>query len=342
MDFGKGELERGFEVNSRSKENTERAREQLRQSAYRGAEPSNWRAAGANIGAFLNKLNADERASEEKRDHKISERADREAVRERQRAEAERAAREAECKVRERKARSHSKADTVVQNCKAEYERKIVEVEQQKTGRAYERKRPDGYGTSERPDPEKGRSHEQRKMKIIENQYKAKIAGYEVFMVGSLLYGTLCTLFTVVRSRAFISDFKTFFQIIWDFLRLCAEGLIYRAKWVAQLGDMIPQPTIAAIVHWLLQLVVVATVAVGAGCLLFVISRKLYEGYKENFADRISLAELLISFAVVVFFAEPIRSFLPINLFLLLILTHVLYIGIRQYIKGWRRARGYY
>ena len=235
------------------------------------------------------------------------------------------------------------KADTVVQNCKAEYERKIVEVEQQK--KQAERMKESAQMDMERQNvliQRKAEAMSKEKMKIIENQYKAKIAGYEVFMVGSLLYGTLCTLFTVVRSRAFISDFKTFFQIIWDFLRLCAEGLIYRAKWVAQLGDMIPQPTIAAIVHWLLQLVVVATVAVGAGCLLFVISRKLYEGYKENFADRISLAELLISFAVVVFFAEPIRSFLPINLFLLLILTHVLYIGIRQYIKGWRRARGYY
>ena len=103
MDFGKGELQREFEVNSRSKENTERARKQLRQSAHRGTEPSDRGAAGANIGTFLNELNADERASEEKRDHKIAERADREAVRERQRAEAERA-------VRERKARSHSKS----------------------------------------------------------------------------------------------------------------------------------------------------------------------------------------------------------------------------------------
>lgn len=103
MDFGKGELQREFEVNSRSKENTERAKEQLRQSAHRGTEMPDRGTAGANIGTFLNKLNADERASEEKRDHKIAERADREAVRERQRAEAERA-------VRERKARSHSKS----------------------------------------------------------------------------------------------------------------------------------------------------------------------------------------------------------------------------------------
>lgn len=103
MDFGKGELERGFAVNSRRKENAEQAREQLRQSAHRGTEPADRRAAGANIGTFLDKLNADERASEEKRDHKIAERADREAVRERQRAEAERAA-------GERKTRSHSKS----------------------------------------------------------------------------------------------------------------------------------------------------------------------------------------------------------------------------------------
>lgn len=58
MDFGKGELQREFEVNSRSKENTERAKEQLRQSAHRGTEMPDRGAAGANIGTFLNKLNA--------------------------------------------------------------------------------------------------------------------------------------------------------------------------------------------------------------------------------------------------------------------------------------------
>lgn len=44
-------------------------KEQLRQSAHRGTEMPDRGAAGANIGTFLNKLNADERASEEKRDH---------------------------------------------------------------------------------------------------------------------------------------------------------------------------------------------------------------------------------------------------------------------------------
>ena len=49
-----------------------------------------------------------------------------------------------------------------------------------------------------------------------------------------------------------------------------------------------------------------------------------------------------VSFAVVVFFAEPIREALPVNLLLLLLICHGACMGIRQYIKGWRRARGYY
>ncbi len=84
-------------------------------------------AAGANIGTFLNKLNADERASEEKRDHKIAERADREAVRERQ------AAKQNERLERE-KQEAIQRADTVVQNCKAEYEQKVRKPTGRKTG----------------------------------------------------------------------------------------------------------------------------------------------------------------------------------------------------------------
>lgn len=135
---------------------------------------------------------------------------------------------------------------------------------------------------------------------------------------------------------------KAFFGVIWSFIRLCADKVFQVAKWAAQVGDMIPQPTVSAIVHWLIQIILVVGVAVGVGFLLFIGGEKLYSGYKEHFADQISLAELLISFAVVVFFAEPIREALPVNLLLLLLICHGACMGIRQYIKGWRRARGYY
>ena len=53
-------------------------------------------------------------------------------------------------------------------------------------------------------------------------------------------------------------------------------------------------------------------------------------------------AVFLISLAVSVYFAEPIRAVIPINLLLLLILVHIVYVLIRWYVKGCMRSRGYY
>ena len=49
-----------------------------------------------------------------------------------------------------------------------------------------------------------------------------------------------------------------------------------------------------------------------------------------------------VSLAVSVYFAEPIRAVIPINLLLLLILVHIVYVLIRWYVKGCKRSRGYY
>ena len=72
--------------------------------------------------------------------------------------------------------------------------------------------------------------------------------------------------------------------------------------------------------------------------------RELEENSKriiEN-ADTMSLAVFLISLAVSVYFAELIRAVIPINLLLLLILVHIVYVLIRWYVKGCMRSRGYY
>lgn len=63
-----------------------------------------------NIGAFLSKLNADERASEEKRDNKIAQRKDRDIERERQRAEAERRAKAEEQRLAKERAKSQARS----------------------------------------------------------------------------------------------------------------------------------------------------------------------------------------------------------------------------------------
>lgn len=105
VDFGKESLERGFEVNARAKETTERAKEQLKSGTDRETIPENNGTGSSNADAFLRELHAKERASEEKRK-------DRDAQRERYNlAEKQRASeRKPEAPSRETGSRPKSKS----------------------------------------------------------------------------------------------------------------------------------------------------------------------------------------------------------------------------------------
>lgn len=83
-------------------------------------------------------------------------------------------------------------------------------------------------------------------------------------------------------------------------------------------------------------------IGIGVGVLIFLGASKVFEFYTDDYADTLSLAVFLISLAVSVYFAEPIRAAIPINLLLLLILVHIVYVLIRWYVKGCKRSRGYY
>jgi len=180
------------------------------------------------------------------------------------------------------------------------------------------------------------------KQRSLDRKFKAKTASYDSCMLGLLLYGVLTTVFTAVRSEAFVSDFKTFFKVVWGFLLTCFGWLENGANFMAQIGDKIPQEIVATIVHWLLWFIVLFGVGIGAVVLLLIGIAKLVKWYAEEYADNTSLGFALVSLALSIFFAEEIRAFLPINLLLLLILVHIVYVLIRWYVKGCKRSRGYY
>ena len=180
------------------------------------------------------------------------------------------------------------------------------------------------------------------KQRSLDRKFKAKTASYDSCMLGLLLYGVLTTVFTAVRSEAFVSDFKTFFEVVWGFLLTCFGWLENGANFVAQIGDKIPQEIVATIVHWLLWFIVLFGIGIGAVVLLLIGIVKLVKWYAEEYADNTSLGFALVSLALSIFFAEEIRAFLPINLLLLLILVHIVYVLIRWYVKGCMRSRGYY
>lgn len=234
-------------------------------------------------------------------------------------------------------------AMTEVQACKAEYERKEKElaIEQENAEKA-------------KQDAEAAKTHQESKVMVkaakmyleeekrLKKAYKAKEKAMHSAFLGTILYAVLVTVFAAIRSETFVGDFKTFFIAIWSFLCLCAEKLLKMANMASQLGDMIHQPIVAAIVHWVILIAVVLLVGGGAVFLLFLAGNYAYVHYRKDYADIMSLEVVLISMAVAVFFAEPIKALVSVNLLLLLILVHILYVGVRWYIKGCRRSRGYH
>lgn len=75
------------------------------------------------------------------------------------------------------------------------------------------------------------------------------------------------------------------------------------------------------------------------------ISRHIKKIFEERELDRNSVVAnfaTIMSTAIVIYFGEWIKSVIPINLIVLLLLVHVVYIGIRCYVKDWQEERGYY
>ena len=69
--------------------------------------------------------------------------------------------------------------------------------------------------------------------------------------------------------------------------------------------------------------------------------RKAREIYLECCWDRVSIMMATISLAVAVYFGEEIRAVVPVNLVVMMLIEHGMYVGVRKYVKGWKEARGY-
>lgn len=244
--------------------------------------------------------------------------------------------------LKQEKSRAEQEARAEVGSVKREYARKEQLLADERAEAQRRTREAESLKQSIKADTQKqAKEMVKAKVKSLEATYQAKTTSHYGYVTGVSLYAVLVTLFTAIRSEAFVSDFKSFFGTIWGFIVSCADLLVKGANFVSQLGDKIPQPIVATIVHWLLWLVVVGGVGIGATVLLFIGLAKLVSFYAEDYADNLSLGVALVSLSASIFFAEEIRAVVPINLLLLLIITHVLYVGVRWYIKGYRENRGY-
>ena len=144
-----------------------------------------------------------------------------------------------------------------------------------------------------------------------------------------LWYAIVTTVFAAIRSGIFLGDFTAFFEVLWNGIRQSCKWIVGVAKALAQVGDRIPNEMIAIIVHWLLFIIVI-------------VEKKVTKAYRENCWDVISVGMAVIGLAVAVYFGDWIKALVKLNLVALLLLVQAVYVGIRVYVKGCKRARGYY
>ena len=109
-----------------------------------------------------------------------------------------------------------------------------------------------------------------------------------------------------------------------------------------QLSNGISNGIISGIVYWLIAAIVMGILFIITGLPIVWIGYQVGKIYRKYCWDILSIMVTMMSTAIAIYFGEWIKSVIPINLIALLLLVHVIYIGIRCYVKDCREGRGYY
>ena len=176
----------------------------------------------------------------------------------------------------------------------------------------------------------------------LEKKYKAKTVRFDAMIVALWWYAIVTTVFAAMRSEAAKGDFIVFSSTIWKTARRFGQSILFIGQYVAQVSERISNEMAEVIVYWLLLIIVVAGLAGGAGVFLVIIGKKVIKMYQKNCRDVVSIAVAVTSMAIVVYFGDWIKSVIKCNLVVALLLVQVVYVGIRVYVRGCKRARGYY
>ena len=176
----------------------------------------------------------------------------------------------------------------------------------------------------------------------LEKKYKKMTTGYESILFLLVWYSTATTLFTAILSPVFLNDCIAFFGTLGKGIISLLQEFIAGADSFGQLSNGISNSIVSGIVYWLIAAIVMGILFIITGLLIVWIGYQVGKIYRKYCWDILSIMVTMMSTAIVIYFGEWIKSVISINLIALLLLVHVVYIGIRCYVKDWREERGYY
>ena len=176
----------------------------------------------------------------------------------------------------------------------------------------------------------------------LEKKYKQMTTGYESLMFLLAWYSIATTLFTAILSPVFLNDCITFFGTIGKGIINLFREFVTGADSFGQLSNGISNSIVSGIVYWLIVAIVMGILFIITGFLIIGIGYQVGKIYRKYCWDIISIMVVIMSTAIIIYFGKWIKSIIPINLIMLLLLVHAVYIGIRCYVKNWREKRGYF
>ena len=176
----------------------------------------------------------------------------------------------------------------------------------------------------------------------LEKKYKNMTTGYESILFLLTWYSIATTLYAAILSPAFLNDCITFFVTIGKGIVSLLQEFVTGADSFGQLSNGISNSIISGIVYWLIAAIVMGILFIITGLIIVWIGYQVGKIYWKYCWDIISIMVALMSIAIAIYFGEWIKSIIPINLIVLLLLVHVVYIGIRCYVKDWQEERGYF
>ena len=176
----------------------------------------------------------------------------------------------------------------------------------------------------------------------LEKKYKNMTTGYESILFLLAWYSITITLFTAILSPVFLNDCITFFGVLGKGMGSLFREFVIGADSFGQLSSGIPNRILSGLMYWLIVAIVMGILFIITGLLIVGIGYQVGKIYRKYCWDIISIVEVITSTAIAIYFGDWIKSVISINLITLLLLVHVVYIGIRCYVKDWMEERGYY
>ena len=163
------------------------------------------------------------------------------------------------------------------------------------------------------------------------DKYRKLTIKYQVEFTIVLFYAVIVTALKVISTPEIMTDAIQFFVNLWNALVGFVVSVIGFGHTVAGISQFIPNPTVAGIVFWVLQ-ILISVIAIG---IVFLTIYSLIITYvrhmKAKQCDRYTVIVAITVLTFTVFLAGVIKGIAPVNLFALQISLFLAYSGIRAW-----------